>query len=299
MQYNRTVWRKSMLVSVLSVVLLTATGRAAVIDFEDLPVAGSPLPAGNPGTQWYGATVYNDPPTPSSFASGGVTFHNTRQYFHSSWPPPNGSDMDFWEGWAYSNRCDTTAAGLSGQFTAMSSGVAGSNGANSSAQYAVAYPIAYNGTDTGINFSQDTTVQYAYFTNIAYAYDIMKNGDPNNWARQFQVGDWFMLTITGVDSYGATLPNPVEFYLADFRSTNPAEDYIVKDWTKVDLTALGDKVRSLEFVLTSSDSGDYGSNTPTYFAMDNLTIVPEPSMLAMIVAGGVAAIAWCWRRRQS
>jgi hypothetical protein len=48
------------------------------------------------------------------------------------------------------------------------------------------------------------------------------------------------------------------------------EDYIIKDWTLVALSSLGE-VKSLEFALTSSDSDPvFGMNTPAYFAIDSV-----------------------------
>jgi len=58
----------------------------------------------------------------------------------------------------------------------------------------------------------------------------------------------------------------VEFYLADYRFDDSSKDYIVDSWTRVDLTPLG-YVDSLEFVLSSSDVGPYGINTPLFFAI--------------------------------
>lgn len=293
MKCNLVRWCARVLALAIAAVLAGSTARAEVIGFDDLPTAGSSLPAGNPGSQWYGNAIYNDPPTSSSFTSGGITFHNTRQYFHSSWPPLDGSDMDYWSGWAYSNRCDTGTTGMAGQFTAMGSGVSGHNGANSSSQYAVAYPYVY-GADSGINFSVDTNVKGAYVTNNAYVYDIIMNGDlVNQFSRKFGDGDYFKLTIVGKDGAGAEVGS-VDFYLADYRGGKQA---IVKDWTLVDLSVLPKPVRRLEFEMESTDYGDFGSNTPTYFAMDNLTVVPEPSTFVLLVAGSLAALAWRRRRK--
>jgi hypothetical protein len=81
--------------------------------------------------------------------------------------------------------------------------------------------------------------------------------------------DWFKLTIK--KWHNGTLGNDsVEFYLADFRSSDNSEDYIVKDWRWVDLSTLGN-VDSLTFIMTSSDVGTYGINTPLFFCIDNFT----------------------------
>ena len=69
-----------------------------------------------------------------------------------------------------------------------------------------------------------------------------------------------------------------------FRFVDNAQDYIVDDWTWVDLTGLGPIV-GLEFTMSSSDVGEFGMNTPSYFAMDN---VPEPTTLGLLLLGGLA-----------
>jgi hypothetical protein len=95
--------------------------------------------------------------------------------------------------------------------------------------------------------------------------------------------DWFLLTITGKDAYGNTT-GTVDFYLADYRYENNSSDYIVDSWEYVDLGGLGE-VKSLEFLLNSSDTGNYGMNTPAYFAMD--TVIPEPATVILFSLGGL------------
>jgi len=68
----------------------------------------------------------------------------------------------------------------------------------------------------------------------------------------------------------------VEFYLADFQFTDNAFDYILDGWTWVDLSSLGSAVKTLEFALSSSDTGMWGMNTPAYFALDNLLFATRP-----------------------
>ena len=78
----------------------------------------------------------------------------------------------------------------------------------------------------------------------------------------------------------------VDFKLADYTVT----EELVTDWTFIDLTSLGTNVSKLAFSLSSTDNGPWGMNTPSYFAMDNLTVaaVPEPAtitLLALTAAG--------------
>ena len=82
--------------------------------------------------------------------------------------------------------------------------------------------------------------------------------------------DFFKLTVTGLDNNG------VEIEVADFRFANSEDDYILEDWVEVDLTPLADAA-SLEFTLDSSDVGESGINTPTYFAVDNIQLT-EPTL---------------------
>ena len=87
----------------------------------------------------------------------------------------------------------------------------------------------------------------------------MLNGD--QFAKKFEAGDWFKLTITGKDSNGV-VTDTVDFLLADGTD-------IVDAWTWVDLSGLGE-VKSILFSLSSSDTGAFGMNTPSYFALDSI-----------------------------
>jgi hypothetical protein len=262
----------------------------SIADFENLSLSSE--------SHWNGmdATYNNGAGDINTFRTGGMTFNNYHEYYNSSY---FGCDMDYWEGWGYSNQSNTnTTVEAAGEFTAMGSGVAGHNGAGGSANYGVSY-VAWNIVPT-VTFDSPGRVTSASFTNTAWGYLSMLNGD--SFAHKFGKADgtypdWFLLTITGKDTGGA-VTGTVDFYLADYRSTNNAGDYIIHDWTPVDLTSLGDNVKSLEFGLTSSDTGDWGMNTPSYLAMDNLSFstVPEPSTLFLLLGASITGAAWRFRR---
>lgn len=82
-------------------------------------------------------------------------------------------------------------------------------------------------------------------------------------ARAFNDKDTLTLVISGVDNqYQET--QSVEYHLAINGTYN-------KGWEKVDISSIG-KCVGLSFRMKSTDVGQWGINTPTYFAMDALQI---------------------------
>jgi hypothetical protein len=172
--------------------------------------------------------------------------------------------FDFSGGWAVSSKRDTVTSGFTNQYSAK----AGS-GVNGSANYAVAFDRSV------IRFSGRVRLDSVYLTNNTYAYNSMRDGD--QFAKRFggETGndpDFFRLHIFKYLN-GVRSQDSVVFYLADFRFANRAQDYIVRDWRAVSLTSLGE-ADSLLFTFASSDVGQFGINTPTYFCLDNLTTSP-------------------------
>ena len=256
-------------------VLVSSKATAGIVDFDDLTPT---TPYTGPG----GGAYWNGSDASGGFTSQGIQFLNYYDSGYSSWNE-----------WSYSNTTDATTVGITNQYSVYTGG-------------------AYSGTNYGVYYAPWTpmptvtaaapgTFQGMYVTNTTYAALSMLNGD--SFAKKFGGAsgndqDWFLLTITGKNTTGETT-GTVDFYLADYRFADNASDYIVDDWTLVDLTSLGDNVKSLEFAMTSSDVGGYGMNTPAYFAMDSLTVVPEPSALALLCGAGIVGIVWTHRRRLS
>ena len=252
-----------------TILALAACGFGApiTVDLEDVPIESE--------SAWFG-----------SFDSRGAAFSN---YHDFTWGP-------YWEGFAASSKNDVTTTGVANQFAAYSNlgGSPAGGGAGGSGNYAVGY-IGFVGTVPEVTFPQVQGVESALFTNITYTALSLRDGDA--FSKKFggpdgSDEDWYKLTVTGKDAAGDET-GAVEFYLADYRSADSGQDYIVDDWTQVDLTDLG-PVKSLVFGLSSTDQGAWGMNTPAYFAMDNLVYMPEPATFALIVAGAALALG---RRR--
>lgn len=233
--------------------LFSIVGHAAIIDFDDNVLTPD---------------SFFDPQANTTWSSGGLTFDH-------------GWNTDFnccWSDFTYSNKTDTTTAGFLNDRSAITGDGVGAGQDN----YAV--------VTTGINnpqvmFGEALFVQGSYFTNSTYAYLAMANGDDGNDPAfvkgPFEEGDFFTLTITGLDAGGQALASK------DFKLANGAD--ILDSWSWVNLNSLG-QVYGLEFSLTSSDSGEFGSNTPAYFAMDNLTVtaVPLPAGVWLFISAFAA-----------
>jgi hypothetical protein len=226
---------------VFLVVVLSAAGvlHAETLDFEDLDLA--------PGSYWNGSDGSG------GFTSGGAYFSNNYD-----------ADWDSWDGFAYSNATDTTTEGLGAQYNAITG-----SGQGGSANYAIGY-IGWTSRPI-VTLSTPGVVDGLYATNCSYAYYAMLKGSP--FSKKFggpsgDDPDFLLLTMTGKDAGGA-VTGTVDFYLADYRSDDGAQDYIVNTWQYVDLSSLG-IVESLEFTMSSSDTGDWGMNTPGYFAIDTI-----------------------------
>lgn len=171
-------------------------------------------------------------------------------------------------GFAYSNMTDSVTSGYMNQYSAKTA-----KGYNGSAKYAV-YWQGY-GAPMQVKRATSGTFNPAgfYITNSTYAYNSMLKGDAPP-AKKFggtsgNDTDFFKLTIYGHDQANA-IKDSVVFYLADYRFSNNAQDYIIKNWTWVNLLPLG-PVNGLSFKLTSSDNHPtFGMNTPAYFCMDDM-----------------------------
>lgn len=235
---------RSVLIASLAL-LFAAPAVALTATFEDLGL---------------GAESYIDPfSAPGGFTSGGIFFENDGAFL----------------GFSASTTTDATTPGFTNQF----SNITGSGAGGSSA-----FGIAYVGSR--IVLPSETIVLGAEFTNTTYAALSMRDGDP--FAKQFggpsgSDPDYFRLLVEGFDGFGSST-GIVELMLADYRFADDGLDYILDQWTFLDLSGLG-SVKELVLAWESSDVGVFGINTPTYVAIDNLTTIPEPGTALLLGLG--------------
>jgi hypothetical protein len=214
-------------------------------DFEDLGL--------NPGE------FLNQTPD-GVFVSGNVSLNNFYDEVY-----------DYWDGWAISATTDTTTPGFTNQYSSASGA-----GANESTTYALTYAFS----EQRIQLTGDAVgapVSGMYVNNSTYAYLNMLNGGFPGKRFGGETGDdsdFFLLTIQG-ELAGEIKDEAIEFYLADYRFADNSQDYIVTDWTLIDLSTLGN-VDHVILSLSSSDNGDFGMNTPAYVCVDDITTSNMP-----------------------
>ncbi|HEX8547662.1 MAG TPA: DUF4465 domain-containing protein [Cytophagaceae bacterium] len=198
-------------------------------------------------------TFWNGSDLSRGFRSGDAFFKN--KYTVSG-------KYKYWSGFSYSNMKDISTPGDTNQYSAFAGG-----GHNS-----IIYAIANGNKNTIVLDGESRSKQLDgfYITNTTYTGLSMKNGD--RFAKKFggkttNDPDWFKVRIFGYKAGKATR-DTVDFYLADYRFEDNSKDYILNTWEYVDLSLLG-TVDSVGFSLSSSDVGEWGMNTPAYFAMDD------------------------------
>ena len=115
-----------------------------------------------------------------------------------------------------------------------------------------------------IEFDQLYYPEYVYICQNSNTHKAIKHGEFN--ARPFTEQDTLALIIQTLDSTKNPTATTI-YYLAIDGTCN-------EGWVKVPLTALG-QTSCLSFSMTTTDIGDWGANTPLYFALDGLTINTE------------------------
>ena len=266
------MYQKTIAVAALVASAFTVISTAAVIDFGDLtvPLAGYENGANLAGT----------------FTSGGASFSNSYN-----------STFDSWDGFAYSTRGDATTAGYLNQYSVITGG--GSDAAGGAVPgnvFAVGY-VGFPSPTISLPPSASRPLSLRV-TNTTYAALSMQDGD--QFAKKFggisgNDPDFLKLTISALGAGNLPLGS-LEVFLADFRFADHAQDYILRDWSLVDLSSFGGGVSELQFTLASSDNSFGFMNTPAYFAIDRVVAVPEAGALVLLLTGLSAFGA---RRRRS
>jgi hypothetical protein len=252
-------------------------------DFSDLSLSPESHFNG-PDPQGTGTPVVR-----GSFRSGQVSFNNNYDLTFNSW-----------DAFAYSNETDTTTAGFDNQFSSFT------GGGNGDENFGVAYfsdfaannPDAFDPADPNklarlptITLPTGVGIESIHVTNTTYAAISMRDGDafsPNPFGGTTgDDPDFLKITAYATDASGAVITpltgNP-EFYLADYRPANNAQDYILDAWTEFDLSRL-EGAKKIYFQVTASLAG-----TPTYFAIDDVVYTNTAPVVNVALSPQLGAI---------
>ncbi len=153
------------------------------------------------------------------------------------------------------------------------------------------YLVGYYGSyfakrpvDMTFNTGKSYDAVGVYVNLNSYPYYCIEYGDA--FARAFNNGDKFTLTIHGVAPDETEKEVTVE--LASYTNGNLT---INRGWSYVDITSLG-TINELYFTIKSTDSGDYGDNTPAYFCMDKLMVKENTNSGVEAVKANGAALSY-------
>jgi len=209
--------------------------------------------------------------------SGG--FENGDAFFKNKYSMSFGG---YWQGgFGYSNQTDVTTEGYTNQYSVFTGSGVGRSDIFAIGRHKSIIQLK--------NSAKTAAVTGFYVANTTYAALDMKNGSGFSKAFGGTTGndpDWFQLAITGYRN-NAVITDTVKIKLADYTFADNSKDYILDTWRWVDLRPLG-VVDSLIFLITSSDVGQYGMNTPGYFAIDHFN---EPLYDVAVVNGSTEAIS--------
>ena len=116
-----------------------------------------------------------------------------------------------------------------------------------------------------ILFDQEYYPEYVYICQNSNTMEAISNGNVFN-ARLFAENDTLALIISALNASLEEAQSIIYYLAIDGEMNN--------GWVKVPLIDLG-KTSGLSFRMTTTDMGDFGSNTPLYFALDALTVNTE------------------------
>jgi hypothetical protein len=242
---------------------LTVSAEVVTMDLSTATdMSGAPIEYGTEfGNGYYDGTdvwdsTYNDSERCQFIYTNGARF------MLSHLPSMNSYGGQSWEGFTLSKVSKDTA----NVFGCLANG--GTAGLGT--PYVIGYFSEWVSNSLGyssniICFDQEYYPEYVYICQNSNTMEAITNGNIFN-ARAFTEKDTLTLIISGINEFKEET-NHLIYYLAINGTKNDR-------WIKVPLTSLG-KTRGLSFRMTSTDIGQFGVNTPLYFALDSLTVSTE------------------------
>ena len=250
----------------LLIICISLTVSAEVITMD---LATATDMAGNPitycadyGTGYYDGTDVWD----STYNDSGVCqfiYTNEARFMLSHLPSQNSYGGQSWEGFTLS-RVSQDTANVFG--CVANGGVAGEG-----TPYVIGYfsdwvTEAQGYSSNLILFDEAYYPEYVYICQNSNTMKAITEGGVFN-ARAFTEEDTLALIISAIDGSFQEMATTVYYLAVDGEKNN--------GWVKVPLSVLG-KTAGLSFRMTTTDMGQFGMNTPMYFALDALTVNTNP-----------------------
>lgn len=183
----------------------------------------------------------------------------------------------YWSGFCLSRSSDVTDYSSGNWLDHQCDVMSGGGVAGKGTPFMIAY---WNTMDTPENPSlkislangSTFTAVSIYVNNTTYGYYAMANGTA--FSKKFEQGDWCKVIFHGVAENGEET-GTAEHYIADYRGSGEAWK-LPYEWEMVNLEQLnaGGALKYIYLTMESSDSGAFGMNNPSYFAIDRLKIQP-------------------------
>lgn len=254
---------KRILIWIISWMTLSASAEVITMDLTTATdMNGNPITYSTSyGDGYYNITdvwdsTYND----SSWCQ--FIYTNGARFMLSHIPSMNAYNGASWEGFTISKVSQDTA----NVFGCVANGGVAGEGTPYVIGYFSDWVTEVLGYSSNIIlFDQTYYLDHVYICQNSNTMEAITHGGVFN-ARAFTEQDTLALIISGLDNSLKETYSIVYHLAIDGEKNN--------DWVKVPLGALG-KAAGLSFRMTSTDVGDYGVNTPLYFALDRLTVSTE------------------------
>lgn len=214
-----------------------------------------------PGTGYYDGTDVWD----STYNDSGICqliYTNGTRFMLSHLPSQDSYGGMSWEGFTISKVSQDTANVFG---CVANGGLAGVGTPYVIGYYSSWITVSLGYSSNIILFDQEYYPEYVYICQNSNTMEAITNGGVFN-ARAFTENDTLALIISALNS-GMEETKSITYYLAVDGEKN-------NGWIKVPLTALG-QAAGLSFRMTTTDIGQFGENTPMYFALDGLTVNTE------------------------
>lgn len=242
---------------------LTVSAEVITMDLATATdMAGNPIAySADYGTGYYDGTDVWD----STYNDSGVCqfiYTNEARFMLSHLPSQNSYGGQSWEGFTLS-RVSQDTANVFG--CVANGGIAGEG-----TPYVIGYfsdwvTEAQGYSSNLILFDEAYYPEYVYICQNSNTMKAITEGGVFN-ARAFTEEDTLALIISAIDGSFQEIATTVYYLAVDGEKNN--------GWVKVPLSVLG-KTAGLSFRMTTTDMGQFGMNTPMYFALDALTVNTE------------------------